>query len=122
MTIWTGKSASTAVIAALAACAVAFGCAPAAIADPDPHLPDGAANWCPGGKRPGYGGQRHCLGQSFADGTFYEQTWSYGPSGFFAPGHWFGSAACSQWIEGSIQGAVPNTGACGGGPMARDIG
>ncbi len=103
------------------AAAVTLVLAPPAVADPDPHLPDGGANWCPGGKRPGYGGQRHCLGTGFADGTFYEQTWSYGPFGFLAPGHWFGFAHCSQWIEGSIQGAVPGTGACGGGPMSPEI-
>ena len=103
-------------IAAIAA-AITLALAPPAVADPDPHLPDGAADWCPGGHRPGYGGQRYCLGTPFADRTFYAQTWSYGPSGFFAPGHWFGQAECSQWIEGTIQGAWPCTGACGGDEM-----
>jgi len=110
----------TCVIGATAAAATLV-LAPIAVADTDPHMPNGAANWCSGGKRPGYGGQRHCLGTPFADGTFYEQRWSYGPSGFFAPGHWFGQAQCSQWIQGSIQGAVPGIGACGGGPMSPYI-
>ena len=108
------------IFGALAAAAtVVF--APSAAADPDPHLPDGGSNWCPGGQHPGYGGPHHCLGTPYPDGTFYQQTWAYGPSGFFAPGHWFGQAECSQWIEGSIQGAWPSVGACGDGPMTRSI-
>jgi hypothetical protein len=90
---------------------------PNAWADPDPHIPNGAANWCPGGQRPGYGGQQYCLGAQFADGTFYAQTWSFGASGPFAPGAWRSGAMCSQWIEGSIQGAWPQNHPCGGGPQ-----
>ncbi len=94
--------------------------APIASADPDPHNPNGAANWCPGGIRPGHGGQKNCLGTPFADGTFYSQIWSYGPGGPWSPGHWLGSAGCSVWIEGSIQGAG-SRGMCGGGPQWLDI-
>jgi hypothetical protein len=105
---------AAAVIATLAAIALT---PPAAWADPDPHTPDGAANWCPGGQHPGYGGTRDCIGESFTDGTFYAETWHYGPSGPFAPGGWSGMIVCSRWMEGSIQPAVPDTGGCGGGPM-----
>jgi hypothetical protein len=42
----------------------------------------------------------------FADGTFFAQTWSFGPSGPFAPGAWRSPSSCSRWIEGSIQGAL----------------
>jgi hypothetical protein len=85
---------------------------PPAWADPDPHIPNGAADWCPGGQRPDNGGARYCLGAQFADGTFYAQTWSFGASGPFAPGAWHSSVMCSQWIEGSVQGAF--AGGCGG--------
>lgn len=118
MTTRAGKFIPVGVLATMA---VAVFAAPSAVADPDPRLPDGGAGWCAGGLRPGYGGQNHCLGAPFTDGTFYQQTWAFGPSGIFAPGHWFGQAECSQWIEGAIQGAWPGTGACGGGPMAREI-
>jgi len=108
---------TTRVMAAAAIAAVAtVALTPPAWADPDPHIPNGAANWCPGGHHPGYGGQRYCLGASFADGTFYAETWHRGPSGPFGPGAWSGSAMCSIWIEGSIQGA--NAGGCGGGPQS----
>lgn len=115
----TVRHCTAAVIALAAAAAVTA--APAASATTDPHLPDGAADWCAGGQRPGYGGQRYCLGAPFTDGTFYAQTWSCGPSGFFAPGHWFSSALCSQWIEGTVQGAWPGTGACGSGAQWIDV-
>lgn len=103
----------TIITAAALAAALTFPAA--ASADPDPHVPNGAADWCPGGKHPGYGGQKYCLGAPFADGTFYAQTWSFGPGGPWNPGHWMGDPGCSQWIEGSIQGA--GSGACGGGPQ-----
>jgi hypothetical protein len=92
--------------------------APAAWSDPDPHIPNGEAGWCTGGQPGGYGGQRYCLGESFPDGSFYAQTWSFGPSGPFAPGAWHRSAYCSAWVEGSIQGGLPYGGVpkCGGGP------
>ncbi len=87
-------------------------------ADPDPFVPDGNADWCPGGRHPGYGGVRYCLGESFADGSFYAQTWSLGPSGPFGPGAWRSGAMCSVWVEGRIQGGLPGGGipGCGGGP------
>jgi hypothetical protein len=103
-------AAAAAAIATVATAALT----PPAWADPDPHFPNGATNWCPAGQPPGYGGQRYCIGESFADGTFYAQTWSLGPSGPFGPGAWMGQASCSRWIEGSIQGARPG---CGGGPQ-----
>jgi hypothetical protein len=103
------KTSLVAAIAIMGAVSIA---PPAAWAEPDPHIPNGAADWCPGGERPRYGGGKYCLGIPFADNTFYSQTWSFGPSGPFAPGAWFGFAACSRWIEGSIQGALPS--GCGG--------
>jgi hypothetical protein len=90
---------------------------PTASADPDPHIPNGEAGWCEGGQPGGYGGQRYCLGTAYGDGTFYAQTWGYGPSGPFAPGFWRSGSACSQWIEDSIQGAWMYAGNCGGGPQ-----
>lgn len=111
------KTVRMAATAAALATVATLAASPPASADSDPHIPDGAANWCPAGQRPGYGGQRYCLGASFADGTFYAQKWSYGPSGPFAPGGWTSGASCSEWIEGSIQGATPGRGSCGGGPI-----
>lgn len=113
MTIAMAKTSVVAAAAIATAAAVAL--PPTAWADPDPHIPNGAADWCPGGQHGGYGGQKYCLGESFADGTFYAETWSLGPSGPFGPGAWTGSPYCSRWIEGSIQGA--GQGGCGGGPQ-----
>lgn len=89
---------------------------PPAWAQPDPHVPNGAANWCPGGKRSESGGATYWLGAPFADGTFYADTWALGTAGPFGPGAWFGRADCYQLINNFIQPAIPNTGACGGGP------
>nr|QGW61086.1 hypothetical protein ICEMyc226_00054 [Mycolicibacterium sp.] len=87
-------------------------------ADSDPHVPDGNVGWCPAGDIREHisGGGRYCLGSPFLDGTFYAQRWGHSPSPF-GPGYWSGGPHCSQWIEGMVQGAVPGTGACGGGPM-----
>lgn len=104
-----------AVVAVLLTTSLAF--PPVTSADPDPHIPNGEAGWCAGGQRPGNSGARYCLGEPFPDGTFYAQTWSFGPSGPFAPGAWRSGAICSQWIEGAVQGAFPGRGACGGGPQ-----
>lgn len=108
---------SIATIATTAAIALAS----PVLADPDPYIPDGNADWCPGGQHPGYGGVRYCLGESFADGSFYAQTWSLGPSGPFGPGAWHRGAICSVWVEGRIQGGLPGGGipGCGGGPRFR---
>lgn len=96
---------------------------PQAWADPDPHFPNGEANFCPGGQPPGDGGQRYCLGEQFADGSFYAQTWSFGPGGPFAPGAWHSTAICSAWVHGQIQGGLPYGGIpqCGGGPRSIDV-
>jgi hypothetical protein len=83
---------------------------------PNLHVPDGSANWCPGGRHPGYGRIRYCNGKSFLDGTFYTEIWHFGTGGPFAAGSWNGSAMCSQWTERSIQGAF--AGGCGSGPQA----
>ncbi|SKT60757.1 Uncharacterised protein [Mycobacteroides abscessus subsp. abscessus] len=101
--------------------AAAVALASPALADPDPFIPDGSAGWCPGGEHPGYGGVRYCLGESFADGSFYAQTWSLGPSGPFGPGAWRRGAMCSVRVEGRIQGGLPGGGipGCGGGPRFR---
>lgn len=103
---------------AVVAVAATVGLMPAASADPDPHIPDGNANWCPGGdhREAISGGGRYCLGIPFADGTFYAQSWGHSTSPF-GPGYWSGSPDCSQWIEGQVQWAVPGHGVCGGGPM-----
>ncbi|SLC30778.1 Uncharacterised protein [Mycobacteroides abscessus subsp. massiliense] len=104
------------------ATAAAIALASPALADPDPFVPDGNADWCPGGEHPGYGGVRYCLGESFADGSFYAQTWSLGPSGPFGPGAWRSGAMCSVWVEGRIQGGLPGGGlpGCDGRPRFVD--
>lgn len=93
---------------------------PPAFADPDPHIPNGGVNWCPGGDYREHvsGGGRYCRGESFADGTFYAQSWGHSPSPF-GPGRWTGGASCSQLIQGFVQVLSPDQGGCGGGP--RDI-
>ncbi len=113
----TKKTALVLTIATIAT-AAAIALASPALADPDPYIPDGNADWCPGGEHPGYGGIRYCLGEPFADGSFYAQTWSLGPSGPFGPGSWHRGAMCSVWVEGRIQGGLPGGGipACGGRP------
>ncbi|MCV7278921.1 hypothetical protein H7J88_04590 [Mycolicibacterium flavescens] len=105
---------------AAASAALTFIGVPSASAQPDPKVPNGAANWCPGGQKSGQGGQRYCLGEPFPDGSFYSQTWSFGPGGPFAPGAWHNTASCSVLINGSIQGGLPYGGIpqCGGGPRA----
>lgn len=102
---------------AMIATAAAIALAPPVWADPDPYIPDGNADWCPGGQHPGYGGIRYCLGEPFADGSFYAQNWSFGPSGPFGRGSWHHGAVCSVWVEGRIQGGMPGAGipGCGGG-------
>lgn len=104
-------------IVAVIATAAAVALAPVAWADPDPLIPNGSADWCPGGKRPSYGGGTDCLGQPFPDGTFYVQSWRLGTAGPFGPGSWMDFAMCSRWSEGSVQGALP--GGCGGVPLRR---
>lgn len=91
---------------------------PTAAADPDPHIPNGEAGWCPGGEQGSYGGARYCLGTPFSTGAFYAQLWSLGPSGPFGPGAWRSGISCSAMINGSVQGATPSMGVpdCDGGP------
>lgn len=111
MAVATVKAA---VIGAAATAAASVGAlAPPAWADGDPHIPNGAANWCPGGDHREHvsGGGRYCLSVPFADGTFYAQSWGHSPSAF-GPGYWTSSAGCSVWIEGVVEGANP--GGCGG--------
>lgn len=105
-----------AIAIAATAVSVSLWSSPMVWADPDPHLPNGSANWCPGGQHPGYGGIRYCAGEPFPDGTFYADMWHLGPGGPFGRGAWSGSVMCSQWIEHSIQGAF--AGGCGGGPSS----
>ncbi|MGV0767528.1 hypothetical protein [Mycolicibacterium sp. XJ647] len=104
--------------AAAATAALAFVAAPIASAQPDPKIPNGAADWCPGGQKSGQGGQRYCLGEPFPDGSFYSQTWSLGAGGPFGPGSWNRMASCSVMINGQPQGGLPYGGVpeCGGGP------
>ena len=87
---------------------------PYAGADPDPHIPDGAAGWCLGGQRADSGGQTHCLGEPFPDGTFYVQTQAHTAGNPFGPAVWGSGIHCEQWIKGtnSTMGA---SGGCGGG-------
>ncbi|OBE92984.1 hypothetical protein A5776_05620 [Mycolicibacterium elephantis] len=103
---------------AAATAALTFIAVPTAAAQTDPKIPNGEANWCPGGQKSGQGGQRYCLGDPFPDGSFYSQTWSLGTGGPFGPGSWNRMASCSAMVNGQIQGGLPYGGApeCGGGP------
>jgi hypothetical protein len=116
ITMFPAMTKTSVAVAAVTVAAIAL--TPPVWADPDPHIPNGGANWCPGGdhREQLSGGGRYCIGAPFADGTFYAQSWGHSPSPF-GPGYWSGGAHCSRWIEGTVQGAVPGTGACGGRPM-----
>ncbi|GAA1211172.1 hypothetical protein GCM10009632_35050 [Mycolicibacterium alvei] len=92
---------------------------PPAWADPDPHIPDGNAGWCPGGdyREKLSGGGRYCLGEPFSNGAFYAQRWGHSPSPF-GPGYWMDGKSCSVMVEGTVQGGIPYGGVpdCNGGP------
>lgn len=80
----------------------------------DPYLPDGAANWCPGGKSSG--GRVECWGERFPDGSVYSQNGGYGPAAFFGPFTW-GNLTCLGPQAAPENGwRTPDTdaGACGG--------
>lgn len=116
---------SVAPVVAVAAIGLSLMGIPTAAADPDPHIPNAAAHWCPGGQRPGNGGQKYCLGVPYASGAFYAQMGGYGPHGPFGPWRWGNGAICSVWgDDGSVQGGslavtVPD---CGGGPLYINVG
>lgn len=120
--LWEGKRQGgfgrVALLTIGAAAVGVLASAPAASADPDPHVPNGDAGWCPGGERPGGGGVRYCLGAPFPSGAMYVQTWSFGSAGPFKPGSWLPGVRCMAWVEGSLQGGLPYGGSpdCGGGP------
>ncbi len=103
--------------AALGILLTAFAPAPFSLANPDPHIPDGSADWCPAGKyrKPISGAWTWCLGAPYPDGTFYAQFSHAGPSGPFGSSGW-SSPGCHQWVHDTVVGAFSNTGACGGGP------
>lgn len=102
--------------AVVAGAALTF--APVASAEPDPHIPNAKAGFCPGGDLPSQGGTRYCLGAPFPSGAFYAQTGSFGAGGPFGPWSWHDGASCRVWVNGSIQGGMPYGGIpdCGGGP------
>lgn len=84
-------------IVAAAAAIIAVTLASPASAAGDPHVPDGAAGWCPGGQGAGYGGQRYCNGEPFGDGTFYNQM-----GHFSATLQWgWSSPMCSRLLPGN---------------------
>jgi hypothetical protein len=90
---------------------------PVAWADPDPRVPNGPADWCPGGVEPDGGGAKYCLGSPFPDGSFYGQLWTFGAMGVFRPGEWNSIATCQTWSYDSDGTRrihfAPNSG-CGG--------
>lgn len=91
--------------------------APLSLAEPDPHIPDANAGWCPAGNfhERMSGGGTYCLGVEFPDRTFYAQQ-LFSTTNPFGPGKWSQSASCSHWGDsGTVQGASGN-GSCGGGP------
>lgn len=79
-----------------------------ACADPDRHIPNGDANWCPAGdyRERISGGRRYCLGAEFADGTFYAQSWGHSPSPF-GPGYWTSETHCSRWVGVQSRASFP---------------
>lgn len=103
----------------VAVLAAALTLAPPASADPDPHIPDGNAGWCPGGdyRERISGGGRYCLGVPFENGALYAQRWGHSPSPF-GPGYWQDGVSCSVMINGQVQGGIPYGGIpdCNGGP------
>lgn len=74
-------------LAACAATAFALISAPAAFADPDPHMPNGETEWCPGGRDRSLWGGR-CYGVPYADNTRWVQERGQGPAGPFGPSTW----------------------------------
>lgn len=105
-------------IAAAIAVAASLMSTPTAWADPDPHIPNGAAGWCPGGQPPGL--LQNCLGASFPDGTFYAQSRAVSASRPFLGPQWDGYAWCASWVDGKVQGS-PGPSGCGGGPGSIKI-
>ena len=106
-------------IAAAIVMAASFTSTPTAWADPDPHIPNGAAGWCPGGQPPGF--IQNCLGAAFPDGTFYAQSRAVSASRPFLGPQWDGHAWCASWVDGKVQGS-PGPSGCGGGPGSINIG
>lgn len=88
---------------ALAGAGLAF--APIAVADPDPHIPNGWVGWCPGGQQPGW-----CLGEAFPDGTFFAQNRLIIASQPFRGPQWQHFASGTTWVDGKLH-ATPG---CGG--------
>lgn len=86
--------------------AVGLTVAPNAVADPDPHIPNGAAGWCLGGRDPA----TYCLGEAFPDGTFLAQSRFLIASQPFRGPQWQHYALCMTWIDGQ-RAAAPG---CGG--------
>lgn len=103
------------VVRGLASAAVAislgFTLAPSALADPDPHIPNGAAGWCVGGHP--NDGLEQCLGEAFPDGTFFSQLRGIIASQPFRGPQWQSWASCMTWIDGRVQGSPTG---CGGVP------
>lgn len=106
-------------IAAAIAMAASFTSTPSAWADPDPHIPNGAVGWCPGGQPPG--AIQYCLGESFPDGTFYVNGRHVAAGQPFRGPQWDGYAWCASWVDGQVQGN-PGPSGCGGGPGSLNIG
>ncbi len=103
-------------IAAAIVMAASFTSTPTAWADPDPHIPNGAVGWCPGGQPPG----GYCLGEAFPDGTFYVTSRHVVASQPFRGPQWDGYAWCASWVDGHLQGS-PGPSGCGGGPGSINI-
>lgn len=80
--------------------------APTAVADPDPHIPNALAGWCPGGQD----ASSYCLGEAFPDGTFFTQSRFIIASQPFRGPQWQHYASCMTWINGQL---TPTPG-CGG--------
>ena len=105
-------------VAAIAIAAASCTFSPTAWADPDPHIPNGAVGWCPGGQPPGV--IQYCLDEAFPDGTFYVTGRHVSAGQPFGGPQWDGYAWCASWVDGHVQGS-PGPSGCGGGPGKIDI-
>ena len=102
MTLVKAMNLGRIVLAGGVAVSAALMFAPLAGADPDPHIPNGAAGWCPGGQQ--NQGRQYCLGAPFPDGTFLVQGFGIVASQPFRGPQWDASSWCASMVNGRIQG------------------
>lgn len=96
----------------ITAIAVSLAAAPMAQADPDPHMPNPQANYCPGGGMGSMIYAGYCDGVPYADGSF----WHYIQYGMPLVGHQAGllSPGMQCVVPGGPIPAPAPPGGCGG--------